>query len=45
MAKTCGQVNDAGKVESRKVRAAKQVDFPTKTYDTRGKRIARALWG
>jgi hypothetical protein len=53
MAKTHGQVTDewdgkgrfAGKVESRKVRKVKEVDFPVTVVNTRAKRIARSLWG
>lgn len=46
MAKTHGQVNEStGKIESRKVRGAKRVDFPVTIVDTRAKRIARNLWG
>jgi hypothetical protein len=53
MAKTHGQVTDewdrhgrfVGKVESRKVRRTREVDFPVTIVDSRAKRIARSLWG
>jgi hypothetical protein len=53
MAKTQGQVTDdwdshgrfAGKVESRKVRRAREVDFPVTVVDTAWKRFKRAAVG
>lgn len=45
MARTQGQVNDDGRVESKKVKRAREVDWPVTVVDTRGKRIARKLWG
>lgn len=46
MAKTVGQVNEGtGRVQKRKVRRVREVDFPVTRVDTRAKRIARSLWG
>lgn len=45
MAREVGQVNDRGWVETRKVKRVKEVAFPVTRVDTRGKRIARSLWG
>jgi hypothetical protein len=46
MAKTHGQVNeDTGRVETRRVRRVREVDFPVTRVDTKAKKIARALWG
>jgi len=46
MAKRVGQVNeDTGRVEVRRVRRVKEVDFPVTIVDTRGKRFLRALKG
>jgi hypothetical protein len=46
MAKTHGQVNeDTGRVESRKVRRVREVDFPVTVVDTRWKRFKRAAVG
>jgi hypothetical protein len=46
MARKQGQVNeDTGRVETRKVRKAKEVDWPVTVVDTRWKRIKRAAVG
>lgn len=46
MAKKVGQVNEnTGRVETRKVRKAKEVEFPVTYVTTRRQRIARNLWG
>jgi hypothetical protein len=46
MAKKVGQVNEkTGKVETGKVRRAKQVEWPVTHVTTRRQRIARNLWG
>jgi hypothetical protein len=46
MAKKVGQLNeDTGRVETRRVRRVKEVDWPVTRVDTRRKRIARSLWG
>jgi hypothetical protein len=46
MAKTHGQVNeDTGRVESRKVRRVREVDFPVTRVDTAWKRFKRAAVG
>lgn len=39
-----GQVNGKGRVETTNVRKAKRGDFDVAVVNTRGKRIARALW-
>lgn len=43
--KKVGQVNANGRVETKKVRRVKEVDWPVTVVDTRAKRIARNLWG
>ncbi|MBW8792146.1 MAG: hypothetical protein JF597_00645 [Streptomyces sp.] len=46
MAKKIGQVNEnTGRVETRKMRRTKEVDFPVTVVKTRAQRIARNLWG
>lgn len=46
MAKKVGQLNEStGRVESRKVGRAREVDFPITTVTTRVQRIKRALVG
>lgn len=45
MARKVGQVNEDGRVETRKVKRVREVDWPVTVVDTRGKRIARKLWG
>lgn len=46
MAKKVGQVNeDTGRVEIRNVHRVRQRDWPVTIVDTRGKRLARKLWG
>jgi hypothetical protein len=45
MAKNVGQVNANGRVETKKMRRVKEVDWPVTVVDTRAKRIARNLWG
>lgn len=44
MAKKVGQLNEStGRVESRKVRRVREVEFPVTTVTTRAQRIKRAL--
>lgn len=46
MAKTHGQVNEAtGRVETRRVRRVKEVDFPVTVVDTAWKRFKRKAVG
>lgn len=46
MAKTQGQLNEStGRVETRRVEQAKEVDWPVTIADTRWKRIKRAAVG
>jgi hypothetical protein len=46
MAKTHGQLNEnTRRVETRKVRRAKEVELPVTVVDTRWKRIKRAAVG
>lgn len=46
MAKTQGQVNEAtGRVEMRKLRRHREVDFPVTVVDSRWKRFKRAAVG
>jgi hypothetical protein len=46
MATAHGQVNKyTGRVETRKVRRVREVDWPVTVVDTRAKRVARSLWG
>jgi hypothetical protein len=46
MAKTHGQVNeDTGRVETRRVRRVREVDFPVTRVDTAWKRFKRAAVG
>ena len=46
MARTHGQVNeDTGRVEERRVRRVREVDWPVTVVKTRRQRIARKLWG
>jgi hypothetical protein len=46
MATTHGQVNEnTGRVETRRVRRVKEVDWPVTRVDTGAKRIKRALVG
>lgn len=45
MAKTHGQVNENGRVETRRVSRAREVNFPVTVVDTRWKRIKRAAVG
>jgi hypothetical protein len=46
MAKKVGQVNeDTGRVETRRVRQVREVDWPVTRVTTRRQRIARSLWG
>lgn len=46
MAEKVGQVNEnTGRVESRKVRRMREVDFPVTHVTTRAQRIKRALVG
>ena len=43
--RTQGQINrSTGRVETAQVRKARRGDFDIAVVDTRGKRIARALW-
>lgn len=46
MARMQGQVNEnTGRVETRRVRKARQADFTITRITTRGQRIRRNLWG
>lgn len=46
MAKKVGQVNeDTGRVETRRVRRVREVDFPVTVVDTRWKRFKRKAVG
>lgn len=45
MARTQGQVNSKGKVETRRVSRTREVDFPVTVVDTRWKRIVRKAVG
>lgn len=46
MARTHGQVNeDTGRVETRRVKRVREVDFPVTVVDTRWKRFKRAAVG
>jgi hypothetical protein len=46
MAKKVGQVNEStGRVETRRVKKAREADFDITIIDSRRKRIARNLWG
>jgi hypothetical protein len=46
MAKEVGQVNeDTGRVETRRVRRVREVDFPVTRNDTRARRAKRWLVG
>jgi hypothetical protein len=45
MAKTHGQVNETGKVETRRVARVREVDFPVTIVDTPWKRLVRKAVG